>query len=92
MFTVTEAASARLAEILVQKEFPDDVAVRLVHDGGEIRLESDNEQPGDTTFQHGGRTVLVLDAQVSELLEGETLDVEGPGLTLRGSDQEDASD
>jgi Fe-S cluster assembly iron-binding protein IscA len=86
MFTVTEAASARLAEILQQKDLPEEVAVRFVHEGGQIRLQSDNEQPGDTTFKHEGRTVLLLDTQVSELLANETLDIEGPGLTLRGAD------
>ena len=86
MFTVTEAASARLAEILEKKDLSEEVAVRFIHEGGVIRLRSDKEQPGDTTFQHEGRTVLLLDAQVSELLADETLDIEGPGLTLRNAD------
>jgi Fe-S cluster assembly iron-binding protein IscA len=86
MLTVTEAASARLAEILKQKNVRGEVAVRFIHEGGKIRLQSDNEHPGDTTFQHEGRTVLLLDAQLSELLADETLDIEGPRLTLRGAD------
>ena len=34
-------------------------------------------------FQHEGRTVLLLDAQVSEMLAQDTLDFEGKKLTLQ---------
>jgi len=88
MLTVTEAASARLAEILKQEEFPEEAAIRFVREAGGLRLQSDNERPGDTTFQHEGRTVLLLDEQVSELLADETLDVDGPKLALRGAGDE----
>ena len=86
MLTITEAASARLAGILDQRNLPEEVAVRFVHEEGQIQLRSDNEHPGDTTFQHEGRTVLLLDAHVSELLTNEMLDVEGQGLTFRATD------
>ncbi len=47
----------------------------------------DGERPGDTPFKHQGRTVLLLDERVSQLLESETLDVKqtakGNRLTLR---------
>lgn len=38
---------------------------------------------GDSTLQHEGRTVLLLDAQVSELPAEDTLDIEGARLTLQ---------
>lgn len=83
MLTVTEAASAHLAEILTQAGFPDDTAIRLVHEGGRIGMQPDNERPGDTTFEHNGRVVLVLDEQVAQLLADDQLDMEGARLTLR---------
>ena len=83
MLTVTEAASARLAEMLKQQDVPADIAVRFVHEGEGVGLRPDNEREGDTAFQHEGRTVLLLDAQVSELLVDDTLDVEDAKLTLR---------
>ena len=82
MLTVTGAASARLAQSLDDQGLPRDVAVRFVFEGQGIALKQDSERPGDTTFQHGDRTVLLLDAQVSELLAEDTLDVEGAQLTL----------
>lgn len=83
MLTVTEAASARLAEILSQEGLPEDTAVRLVSEGQEVGMQPDRERPGDTTFEHDGRTVLLLDSQISELLVDDTLDAEGAKLTLR---------
>ncbi|MBU0717968.1 MAG: hypothetical protein KJ749_06950 [Planctomycetes bacterium] len=43
----------------------------------------DSERAGDTTFPDEGRTVLRLDAQVSELLIKDTLELEDAKLTLR---------
>jgi hypothetical protein len=83
MLTVTEAASARLAEILGQEGLPEDTAIRLVDEGQGIGMQPDSKRPGDATFQHEGRTVLLLGAQISELLSDDTLDVEGARLTLR---------
>lgn len=83
MLTVAEAAGARLAQMLDDKGLPEDVAVRLVCEGQDIALRQDSERPGDTAFQHEGRTVLLLDGQVSELLTNDKLDVEGAELTLQ---------
>ena len=83
MLTVTEAASARLAQMLDQKGLPDEVAIRFVYEGQGIALHQDSERAGDATFQDVGRTVLLLNAQVSELLAEDTLDVEGAKLTLQ---------
>ena len=83
MLTVTDAASARLAQILEQEGLPTEAAIRFVYEGKGVAMRQDNERPGDATFQHAGRTVLLLDAEVSELLSEDTLDVEGAKLTLR---------
>lgn len=83
MLTVTQAASARLAEILSQEGLPEGTAIRLVQEGQGLGMQPDNERPGDKTFEHEGQIVLLLDAQVAELLSDDTLDVEEAKLTLR---------
>jgi Fe-S cluster assembly iron-binding protein IscA len=83
MLTVTEAASAHLAQMLANHDVAEDVAVRFVCEEQGIGLQQDSERPGDTTFEHKGRTVLLLDAQVTELLADGTLDVEGTRLKLQ---------
>jgi Fe-S cluster assembly iron-binding protein IscA len=84
VLTVTEAARAHLAQLLAQQDVPEDIAVRFVYEEGEgIALQPDSERAGDTAFQHEGQTVLVMDAQVSELLAEDTLDLEGTKLALQ---------
>ena len=83
MLVVTEAARAHLAQMLGQEGVPEAAAVRLVREADGVTLQSDAERQGDQTFEHGGRTVLVLDAQISELLSESTLDIEESKLTLR---------
>lgn len=83
MLTVTDAASARLAEILRQQSMPEEIAVRFGCEGQGIVARQDSERAGETTFQHAGRTVLLLDAQVSEVLAEDTLDLMGAKLTLK---------
>jgi len=83
MLTVTEAAGVHLAEILAQQRVPEDIAVRFVYEGQSIVLEHDSARDGDTTYQHDGRTVLLLDAQLSGLLAKAILDLDGAQLKLR---------
>ena len=87
MLTVTDAAGTRLAHIIDREERLDDVAVRLTHDGRRIAMAVEGERLGDTPFKHNGRTVLLLDERVSQLLESRTLDVKqtdkGDRLTLQ---------
>jgi hypothetical protein len=83
MLTVTDAATALLAEMLDERGLPDDIAVRLVYQSEGIALQQDSERDGDTSYQHEGRTVLLLDSEVSDLLKEGTLDVDGDNLTLR---------
>ncbi len=51
-----------------------------------VTVQMDRVRPDDATFDHGGRTVLVVNEQISELLADKTLDVEdtdeGPKLAL----------
>jgi hypothetical protein len=61
MLTVAEDAGVRLAEILTQEDLPDEVAIRLVFEGGELAMQPDSERPGDKTFEQG-RWILILGA------------------------------
>ncbi len=89
MLTLTEAAGARLAQILDEERLPVEVVFRFVdfvkeEDG--IAMRRDTARPGDATFEHEGRAVLLLDEQVSGLLAAETLVVnDSDGLTLRSN-------
>ena len=75
MLTLTEAAGAHLADILADEEYPDDIAVRFVCAESGHSLVLDSKKVGDSTLEHEGRTVLLLDQTAVELLDGETVDV-----------------
>ena len=83
MLEVSEAARARLAHMLEQEAIPEEIAVRLVREPAGIALRGDSKRPGDETFQHGGRTVLVLDAVAAGLLSTSRLYIDGAELALR---------
>lgn len=82
MLAVTEAAGAHLAQLLRKHGAPGEMAVRFVCEGVGIALEMDDERADDTAYLHEGRTVLLLDTRVSELLADDTLDMQGERLTL----------
>jgi hypothetical protein len=86
MLTVTEAAGVYLTQILDQANAANDTAVRFVAEENTLTPYLDNARPGDATFDHDGRTVLVLDEGISQALTNKTLDVEdaatGPQLVL----------
>lgn len=86
MLNASDAACAFLGQLLTESDAPDDAAVRFVIDGNSLSLQLDDEKPGDSTFNHDGRTVLVVDEDISKILDGKTLDLEeseeGPKLTL----------
>ena len=86
MLTVTESAGAHLSTLLNEADAPEDVAVRFILDGQNLAMALDNEQPEDKTFDHEGKTILLLDNQISELLADKTLDIQiaddGPQLAL----------
>jgi len=87
MLTVTDAAAARLAEFLDAENCPQEIAIRFVVDGQALAMRPDRERPGDTTYAHQGRTVLLLDREMAELLANETLDMDGERLVLRGESE-----
>jgi hypothetical protein len=87
MLTVTESAGVYLTEVLVQANAGEDTAVRFVAQDSKLAPYLDNERPGDATFDHDGRTVLLLDEGIAQTLVNSTLDVKetdtGPQLVLK---------
>lgn len=87
MFVITEAAGVYLCNVLDRAQVPEDTAVRFVMEEGSLETRLDTARDGDATFDHEGRKVLLLDAEVSEVLDTSTLDVEptaeGPRLVLK---------
>jgi len=88
MFTMTETAGEYLTTGLDDANVAEETAIRLVIDGNTLTPKLDNAHPGDATFDHEGRMVLVLDARVTQVLAESMLDVtateEGPQLVLLG--------
>ena len=86
MLTMTDAAGAHLSGLLDEAEVPEDVAIRFVVEEEELTLRLDKERPGDESLSHDGKTVLLLDEQMSPMLSDKTLDIapsdDGPKLTL----------
>lgn len=73
-FCVTEAARDELIDMLERVDAPDHRAARFVVRGDRLKLTIDRRRTGDVKVDHAGRTVLVLDAQVANLLNGQQLD------------------
>jgi hypothetical protein len=82
MFTVSEAAGAMLAQLLTSQKAPEDTAIRLVSEGAGIAMVPDTKGEGDTALDHEGRTILLLDDQMSALLTEVALDVVDEKLVL----------
>ena len=87
MFNVTEPALNRLSRRLAHKEAAEGVALRFTRRAGGWKLGPDQTRPGDVTFAHDGRDVLLLDETTAEAMANMTLEVRntdaGPRLRLR---------
>ncbi len=79
MLTVSYTASEHLDLMLAEANVPDDAVVRVVVEGRGVDLGIDMVRPGDTTFDHGEKVVLVIDEDTSELLADWKFDVKGMG-------------
>jgi Fe-S cluster assembly iron-binding protein IscA len=75
MFTLSEAAGQHLTEILDEVDAPPNAAIRFVINEENLELALDQQQSEDEAVEHEGATVLVLDPEVAELLDGRTLEV-----------------
>ena len=87
MLNVSKTALDRLSHRLAHRKADADVALRFTRREGGWKLGPDQTRPGDVTFAHDGRNVLLLDEAVSQAMTDLTLDVRntdaGPRLRLR---------
>jgi len=87
MLTLTEAAGGYLTGVLDESKAPADTALRLHVGADGLSAALDSQRPGDATYDHGGRKVLLLDRRASEALSDKTLDLqstpEGERLGLK---------
>jgi len=92
MLTVTDPASAHLAKLLEDAEAPDNAAARFVAGEEGLALQVDEPKEDDQAHQHQGKTVLLIDPEMAELLQDKTLDVreteEGTALELHDNGEE----
>jgi hypothetical protein len=88
MLTITEAAKVFLAELIEERGFSGETAIRLFHGDRRLAMVGDSARVGDVTFQHEGRTVLLLGEYVAGLLADRCLVVGGLGLKLCGNNEE----
>lgn len=86
MLNLTQAAGGYLSKVLEEASASPETAVRLAVEGEGLQSTLDTVRPGDTTYNHEGRKVLLLDTQASRVLANRTLDVqptdEGPRLGI----------
>jgi hypothetical protein len=75
MLTVTKPALNRLSRKLAHGDAADDVALRFTRRDGGWKLEQDQERPGDVTFAHDGRNVLLLDETAAKAMANMALSV-----------------
>jgi hypothetical protein len=87
MLNVTKPALDRLSHRLARRKAATDIALRFTRRDGRWKLGRDQERPGDVTFAHDGRNVLLLDETAAKAMTNMTLDVQntdaGPRLRLR---------
>ena len=76
MLNASDAACAYISELLTSSEAPDESAVRIVIEENQLSMKLDEEKPGDETILHEGKTILLVDAEISQVLDGKTLEFE----------------
>ena len=75
MVTVTYTAAEHVAYTLSEQQVHDDVVLRIKVTKGGVEMQPDKIRPGDETFDHNGKVVLVLDQQTSQLVGNKTIDL-----------------
>ena len=78
---MTKKAGAHLAKLLSDIDTRPPGAIRIVPGRSRLTIQADVPREGDTCLQHDGRTVLLLDRTMLELVGERILDVH---VTPRG--------
>jgi Fe-S cluster assembly iron-binding protein IscA len=75
MIRLTERAAYGLKEILTENRTPNDQGVKLVPgERGGVAMTIDRPAEGDTVVDGGKRPLLIVDASLTERLDGVVLD------------------
>ncbi len=75
MVTVTYTAGEHMAYMLSEHQAGDDVVLRIRSANGGVEIQRDKVRPGDEIFDHNGKVVMVMDQQMSQLLNNMTIDL-----------------
>ncbi len=75
MVTVTYTAAEHMAYTLSEHQVRDDAVLRIKWTKGGVGIQPDKIRPGDETFDHNGKVLLVLVQQISQLLGNKTIDL-----------------
>jgi hypothetical protein len=77
MFHITQTAGEFLEGIMTRRNWPDGSCIRLqAQQDGSGKAVVGKEENGDQTFEHNGKTVLVVNEQDAEQLSEKTLDAQ----------------
>ncbi len=71
---ITDRAGDRLKSFLDDVQAPPKKSIRYRIADGRGELMVDTQDPSDLAFEHGGRTVLVVDSVAAEAVAGRKLD------------------
>jgi Fe-S cluster assembly iron-binding protein IscA len=85
MFQITERAARQLKTALSKAEDPEGACFRVGVTNNQVKLVVDQERPGDTTIEHEGETLIVLDPAAGNVLHNRELDFDdgASGLVLK---------
>jgi Fe-S cluster assembly iron-binding protein IscA len=76
MFQITERAARRLKAALSKAEDAENACFRVGVKDRAVELVVDQQRPGDTTIEHEGEALLVLDPMAGDRLYNRKLDLE----------------
>jgi Fe-S cluster assembly iron-binding protein IscA len=74
MFQITDRAAEQLKNALSNAETPESACFRIAVVDNRVQLALDQERPGDTTIEHEGDTLVVLDPTAEHSLGDRELD------------------
>jgi Fe-S cluster assembly iron-binding protein IscA len=76
MITLTERAALALDELVVKSELPPGEGIKLVASGNQIGLLVTDIQEGDQVLQRAGETLLIVDRDIAEAVNGISITID----------------
>jgi Fe-S cluster assembly iron-binding protein IscA len=74
MLQITDAAARTLKNALENVSEVNEPRFRVGIVEGSVKMAVDQERTGDTTVEHAGETLIVMDTATSDRLDGRKLD------------------